>query len=36
MKDGFRVIDSDLHVIETGEIYEKYLDDKYRDRKSVV
>ena len=32
MKDGFHVIDSDLHVIETGDIYEKYLDDKYRDK----
>jgi len=32
MKDGFRVIDSDLHVIETGEVYEKYLDEKYRDK----
>jgi predicted TIM-barrel fold metal-dependent hydrolase len=32
MKDGFRVIDSDLHVIEMGDVYEKYLDDKYRDK----
>ena len=32
MKDGFPVIDSDLHVIETGEVYEKYLDEKYRDK----
>ena len=32
MKNGFRVIDSDLHVIETGEVYEKYLDEKYRDK----
>jgi predicted TIM-barrel fold metal-dependent hydrolase len=32
MKDGFRVIDSDLHVIETGEVYENYLDAKYRDK----
>ena len=32
MKDGFPVIDSDLHVIETGEIYENYLDEKYRDK----
>jgi predicted TIM-barrel fold metal-dependent hydrolase len=32
MKDGLHVIDSDLHVIETGDIYEKYLDDKYRDK----
>src|SRR5580765_6845744 len=33
MKDGLHVIDSDLHVIETGDIYEKYLDEKYRDKK---
>ena len=32
MKNGFPVIDSDLHVIETGEVYEKYLDEKYRDK----
>jgi len=32
MKDGFRVIDSDLHVIETGDIYENYLDERYRDK----
>jgi uncharacterized protein len=32
MKDGLRVIDSDLHVIEMGDVYEQYLDDKYRDK----
>ena len=32
MKDGFHAIDSDLHVIETEEVYEKFLDDKYRDK----
>jgi uncharacterized protein len=32
MKNSLRVIDSDLHVIETGEVYEKYLDEKYRDK----
>ena len=25
MKHGFRVMDSDLHVIEMGEVYEHYL-----------
>jgi hypothetical protein len=29
MKDGLRVIDSDLHVIEMGDVYENYLDEKY-------
>lgn len=32
MKDGFHAIDSDLHVIETEEVYEKFLDDNYRDK----
>lgn len=32
MKNGLRVIDSDLHVIEMGEVYEHYLDEKYRDK----
>jgi predicted TIM-barrel fold metal-dependent hydrolase len=32
MKDGYRVIDSDLHVIEMGDVYEKYLEAKYRDK----
>jgi len=32
MKNGYHVIDSDLHVIEMGDVYEKYLDDKYRDK----
>jgi hypothetical protein len=31
MKDGFRVVDSDLHVIESGEVYENYMNEKYRD-----
>ena len=33
MKNGFRVIDSDLHVMEPGEIYDRYLDPRYRDRR---
>ena len=32
MKNGFRVIDSDLHVIEGAEVYERYLDERFRDR----
>ena len=32
MRDGLRVMDSDLHVIELGEVYEGYLDPRYRDR----
>lgn len=32
MKNGYRAIDSDLHVIELGEVYEKHLAEKYRDK----
>ena len=29
MKDGLRIIDCDLHVIEDGALYEKYLDPRF-------
>ncbi len=29
MKDGLRIIDCDLHVIEDGELFEKYLDPRF-------
>ena len=32
MKQGFRCIDSDLHVIEGGEVFGRYLDEGYRGR----
>ena len=32
MKNGFKVLDSDLHVIESGDVYERYLDERFRDR----
>jgi predicted TIM-barrel fold metal-dependent hydrolase len=32
MKNGFQVIDSDLHVIEGSDVYDKYLADRYRDK----
>ncbi len=31
-KAGFRVLDSDLHVIEPVDLYERYLDPRYRDQ----
>ena len=31
-KAGFRVLDSDLHVIEPSDLYDHYLDPAYRDR----
>jgi predicted TIM-barrel fold metal-dependent hydrolase len=32
MKNGLRVMDSDLHVIESGEVFDRYLDERYRDQ----
>ncbi len=32
MKNGLRIIDSDLHVIEPRAVYEDYLDERYRDK----
>jgi len=32
MKNGFRIMDSDLHVIEDGTLYERYLAPAFRDR----
>ena len=31
-RNGFRVLDSDLHVIEPRDLYERYLDPRYRAR----
>ncbi len=31
-KNGFKVIDSDMHVMEPPELWEKYIDKKFRDR----
>ena len=31
-KHGFRVFDSDLHVIEPRDLYERYLDPRYQAR----
>ncbi len=33
MKHDLRIMDSDLHVIETGELYERYLDPRFHDQK---
>jgi uncharacterized protein len=35
MKDGLRFVDSDMHVMEPPDLFERYLDPKYRDRVSV-
>ena len=32
MKQGYRILDSDLHVIEPGDLFENYLEDPFRSR----
>ena len=32
-KAGFRILDSDLHLMEPPDLYERYLDQGYRDRR---
>jgi predicted TIM-barrel fold metal-dependent hydrolase len=34
-KNGFRVLDSDLHLMEPPDLYERYLDPKFRHRAPV-
>ena len=31
-KNGFKVLDSDMHVMEPGDLWVRYLEPKYRDR----
>ena len=30
MKDGFRVIDSDRHIMEPSDVYDRYMPEKFR------
>src|SRR5262245_2645343 len=32
MKDGFKVIDADRHILEPTDLYQKYLPAKFKDR----
>jgi uncharacterized protein len=32
MRNGYRIVDSDMHIIEPGELWEKYIDERFRDR----
>ena len=32
MKDGLRFVDSDMHVMEPPDLFERYLDPGFRDR----
>ena len=31
-RNGFRILDSDLHVIEPRDLYERYLDPRHQAR----
>src|SRR2546421_12933879 len=35
MKDGLRFVDSDMHIMEPPDLFDRYLDPKFRDRISV-
>jgi uncharacterized protein len=35
MKDGFKVIDADRHILEPSDLYAKYLPEKFRGRVRV-
>ena len=32
MRNGYRVIDSDLHVVEPLDLFDRYLDDQWKPR----
>ncbi len=31
-KDGFKVMDSDMHVVEPADLWERYIDPAFKDR----
>ncbi len=31
-KNGFKILDSDMHIMEPPDLWEKYIDKKFRDR----
>src|SRR5208283_4265235 len=31
MKNGFKVVDSDMHLIEPADLWQRYMDRKFRD-----
>ena len=35
MKDGLRFVDCDMHIMEPPDLFERYLDPKFKDRVSV-
>ena len=32
MKDGLRFVDCDMHIMEPSDLFERYLDPRYRSR----
>ena len=36
MKDGFRVIDADRHVIEPSDLWDRYMDPRFRGRVTIT
>ena len=34
-KDGFKVFDSDMHVVEPADLWDRYIDPAYRDRAPI-
>ena len=32
MKDNLRFVDSDMHIMEPPDLFERYLDPRFRDR----
>ena len=35
MKDGLRFVDCDMHIMEPPDLFERYLDPKFKDRVNV-
>ena len=31
-KNGFKIFDSDMHIMEPPDLWERYIDDKYKSR----
>ena len=31
-KDGFKVMDSDMHIVEPADLWERYIDPAFKDR----
>ena len=32
MKDGFKVIDADRHILEPSDLYQRYLPERFKNR----